>query len=213
MAMQVSFWRDLPRPYRALATVYIASQPLSGATRSKAVDRSAGAVLGAATAIIACCAFCVLTGWRDGLAALIDEDSIHVDGYFEETKLSLIHVGDRAAIHLLGETRDLHGRVEGVKGGIEDRGRSNDASLLANVNHTFNWVRLAQLIPVRIVLDGTPSDIRLVAGRTATPDMENGAAPCARGPESRRRRRYNLIRRRSRKIDLPSLESRQYNAR
>jgi RND family efflux transporter MFP subunit len=103
-----------------------------------------------------------------GVAALVDEDSLHVDGYFEETKLPMIHVGDRAAIHLMGENKDLYGRVEGIAGGIEDRDRSSGANLLANVNPTFNWVRLAQRIPVRIALDPTPSDVRLVAGRTAT---------------------------------------------
>ncbi len=103
-----------------------------------------------------------------GVAALVDEDSLHVDGYFEETKLPMIHVGDRAAIHLMGESKDLYGHVEGIAGGIEDRDRSSGASLLANVNPTFNWVRLAQRIPVRIALDPTPPDVRLVAGRTAT---------------------------------------------
>jgi multidrug resistance efflux pump len=103
-----------------------------------------------------------------GVAALVDEDSLHVDGYFEETKLPMIHVGDRAAVHLMGESKDLYGRVEGIAGGIEDRDRSSGANLLANVNPTFNWVRLAQRVPVRIALDPAPSDVRLVAGRTAT---------------------------------------------
>jgi RND family efflux transporter MFP subunit len=103
-----------------------------------------------------------------GVAALIDDDSLHIDGYFEETKLPLIHVGDPVAVHLMGENRDLSGRVEGVARGIEDRERNSGANLLANVNPTFNWVRLAQRIPVRIALDHPPSDILLVAGRTAT---------------------------------------------
>lgn len=103
-----------------------------------------------------------------GVAALIDEDSLHIEGYFEETKLPMIHVGDKAAVHLMGETADLHGHVEGIAGGIEDRERSPGASLLANVNPTFSWVRLAQRIPVRIALDVAPGKVRLVAGRTAT---------------------------------------------
>jgi len=110
------------------------------------------------------------------VAALIDEDSLHVDGYFEETKLPMIHVGDRAAVHLMGERKRIFGHVEGIAAGIEDRDRSSGANLLANVNPTFNWVRLAQRIPVRIALDQPPSDVRLVAGRTATvvigPDKE-----------------------------------------
>ncbi|MBL1258220.1 HlyD family secretion protein [Methylocystis sp. Sn-Cys] len=102
------------------------------------------------------------------VAALVDEDSLHVDGYFEETKLPMIHVGDRVAVHLMGERQPLFGHVEGIASGIEDRDRSSGANLLANVNPTFNWVRLAQRIPVRIALDQPPPDIRLVAGRTAT---------------------------------------------
>ena len=88
-----------------------------------------------------------------GVAALIDTDSLHVDGYFEETKLSMIQVGDRAAVHLMGESADLIGHVEGIAGGIEDHDRSSGASLLANVNPTFSWARLAQRMPVRIALD------------------------------------------------------------
>jgi len=103
-----------------------------------------------------------------GVAALIDEDSLHVEGYFEETKLPMIGIGDEAVVHLMGETGDLHGHVEGIAGGVEDRERSPGVSLLANVNPTFSWVRLAQRIPVRIVLDRTPDKTRLVAGRTAT---------------------------------------------
>ncbi|WP_442756154.1 efflux RND transporter periplasmic adaptor subunit [Methylocystis sp. JAN1] len=114
------------------------------------------------------------------VAALVDEDSLHVDGYFEETKLPMIHVGDRAAVRLMGERQALFGHVEGIAAGIEDRDRSSGANLLANVNPTFNWVRLAQRIPVRIALDRPPSDVLLVAGRTATviigPDKEGGVA-------------------------------------
>jgi RND family efflux transporter MFP subunit len=103
-----------------------------------------------------------------GVAALIDSDSLHVDGYFEETKLPMIHVGDPAAVHLMGESDDIYGRVESIAGGIEDHDRSSGASLLANVNPTFSWVRLPQRIPVRIALDKTPESVRLIAGRTAT---------------------------------------------
>lgn len=103
-----------------------------------------------------------------GVAALIDQDSLRVEGYFEETKLPLIRVGDKAIVYLMGEEKKLTGHVESIAGGIEDRDRSAGANLLADVNPTFSWVRLAQRIPVRIALDSVPSDIRLVAGRTST---------------------------------------------
>ncbi|WP_298966781.1 HlyD family secretion protein [uncultured Methylobacterium sp.] len=107
-----------------------------------------------------------------GVMALIDEDTLRVEGYFEETKLPRIHVGDPVTIRLMGATGTLSGRVESIAGGIEDRDRSEGATLLANVNPTFSWVRLAQRVPVRIALDAVPDGERLIAGRTATVSIE-----------------------------------------
>jgi len=98
----------------------------------------------------------------------VDSDSLHVDGYFEETKLPRIRVGDAARVQLMGERGWLAGRVESIAGGIADRERSSSSNLLADITPTFNWVRLAQRIPVRIVLDRAPDDVRLIPGRTAT---------------------------------------------
>lgn len=102
------------------------------------------------------------------LFALIDSDSFHVDGYFEETKLPRIKVGDRARVYLVGERGVIDGHVESIAGGIADRERQGSTDLLANVNPTFSWVRLAQRVPVRIALDHVPEGVRLVTGRTAT---------------------------------------------
>ncbi|MBE7244000.1 MAG: HlyD family secretion protein [Actinomycetospora chiangmaiensis] len=113
-----------------------------------------------------------------GVMALVDSDTLRVEGYFEETKLPRIHVGDRARIRLMGEDTVLGGRVESVAGGIEDRERSAGSTLLANVNPTFAWVRLAQRIPVRIQLDAQADRHLLVSGRTATVSVETpGANP------------------------------------
>lgn len=107
-----------------------------------------------------------------GVMALIDSDTLRVEGYFEETKLPRIHVGDRARIRLMGEDATLEGHVESIAGGIEDRERSAGSNLLASVNPTFAWVRLAQRIPVRIKLAAIPDRLRLVSGRTATVAVE-----------------------------------------
>jgi multidrug resistance efflux pump len=113
-----------------------------------------------------------------GVMALIDSDTLRVEGYFEETKLPRIHVGDRARIRLMGESATLTGRVESFAGGIEDRERTAGSNLLASVNPTFAWVRLAQRIPVRIKLDSVADEVRLVSGRTATVAVEpEGEAP------------------------------------
>jgi RND family efflux transporter MFP subunit len=102
------------------------------------------------------------------IMAIIDSDTFRVEGYFEETKLRNVHVGDRASVRLIGDPRVLTGRVESIASGIEDQSRSTSNDLLASVNPTFNWVRLAQRVPVRIKLDELPDDTRLVTGRTAT---------------------------------------------
>jgi multidrug resistance efflux pump len=97
-----------------------------------------------------------------------DSASLHIDGYFEETKLAHIHLGDRATITLMGDNRPVQGHVESIAPGIEDRERTPSGDLLANVNPTFNWVRLAQRIPVRLHVDKAPPDLLMIAGRTAT---------------------------------------------
>ncbi|MEH2513216.1 multidrug resistance efflux pump [Nitrobacteraceae bacterium AZCC 1564] len=106
-----------------------------------------------------------------GIMALVDTDSLHVDGYFEETKLPRIKVGDRVTIRLMGDSQLLHGHVESIAAGIEDRDRTLGGNLLANVTPTFSWVRLAQRVPVRITLDNVPDTTKLVAGRTATVEV------------------------------------------
>jgi RND family efflux transporter MFP subunit len=102
------------------------------------------------------------------ILALIDSDTFRVEGYFEETKLRRIHIGDSATVKLIGDPNEISGHVESIASGIEDQSRSTSSDLLASVNPTFNWVRLAQRVPVRIKLDNVPQQIRLVTGRTAT---------------------------------------------
>jgi RND family efflux transporter MFP subunit len=112
--------------------------------------------------------------------AVIDTDAIYVDGYFEETKLPLIRLGDRATVQLMGVNAALQGSVETIAAGIEDRERSSSGTDLANVNPTFSWVRLAQRVPVRIKLDHVPDGVRLIAGRTVTVAIQ---VPRDRSPE------------------------------
>jgi len=111
--------------------------------------------------------------------AIVDRRSIHVMGYFEETKIPRVHVGDRVQVRLMGERTALAGHVDSIAAGIEDRDRQQSSNLLANVNPTFNWVRLAQRIPVRVQLDQPPADARLIMGRTATVSVVDGARAVA----------------------------------
>jgi RND family efflux transporter MFP subunit len=116
--------------------------------------------------------------------ALVATDTLHVDGYFEETKLPRIRVGDRAVVSIMGIATPLPGQVESIAAGIEDRERAASGSDLANVNPSFSWVRLAQRIPVRVKLDPPPEDVRLIAGRTATVSI---IEPPGRALEGQRR--------------------------
>ncbi|GGB02814.1 hypothetical protein GCM10011491_33690 [Brucella endophytica] len=107
------------------------------------------------------------------VTALVDTDSFYVAGYFEENKLDRIHVGDPVVIDVMGSKTQLKGTVDSIAGGIEDRERSDTSSLLANISPTFNWVRLAQRIPVRVKLDRLPEGAHLVAGRTVSVTVVN----------------------------------------
>lgn len=101
--------------------------------------------------------------------ALLDTTSFRVDGYFEETRLRGVAPGQPVDIRLMGEDVALHGHVESIAAGIEDRYRTDGSSLLPNVTPAFDWVRLAQRIPVRIRIDDeVPAGVRLISGRTAT---------------------------------------------
>lgn len=103
------------------------------------------------------------------VAALLDREQLYVVGYFEETKLNKIFVGAPASIQLMGDSHKLKGHVQGIASGIEDRERTSTTGLLANVNPTFSWVRLAQRVPVKIVLDEiSKNELAFVAGRTVT---------------------------------------------
>lgn len=103
--------------------------------------------------------------------ALVYDHSLRVEGYFEETKLQAVHVGDPASIRLMGVAEELSGRVESIEAGVEDRERAGGDAQLANVNPTFTWVRLAQRIPVRVAITAVPPHVRLVPGQTATVEV------------------------------------------
>lgn len=101
--------------------------------------------------------------------ALIDAGSFWVAGYFKETDLPYIAIGDPAAVTLMGHpARPLTGRVESIAFGIARRNSSAGLGDLAKVAPTFEWIRLAQRIPVRIALETPPDDLPLRVGSTAS---------------------------------------------
>ncbi|QMV61913.1 HlyD family secretion protein [Pseudomonas berkeleyensis] len=100
--------------------------------------------------------------------ALVDTNSFYVQAYFEETKLPRIQIGAPVEVWLMGGDQQIRGEVESISRGITDRNASPDGQLLADVEPTFSWVRLAQRIPVRIKLDQVPESMVLSAGMTAS---------------------------------------------
>jgi multidrug resistance efflux pump len=102
------------------------------------------------------------------LVALVDSNSFYVSGYFEETKLPRIGEGDRVAIELMSGER-FGGTVQSIAFAIADRENLPGGRLLANINPSYTWVKLAQRVPVRIQIDGDyAGKDKLRAGTTAT---------------------------------------------
>lgn len=101
--------------------------------------------------------------------ALIDSHSFWVYGYFEETKLPRVHIGDHAVVRLMSGGDEIEGHVDSLASGIADRDNpTSNGDLLADVNPIFTWVRLAQRVPVRIHLDQIPASVKLAMGMTCT---------------------------------------------
>jgi len=105
---------------------------------------------------------------RHSCFALLGSDTVRVEGYSRKPSCGVSVSEKMRRKQLIGDPRRLSGHVESIAYGIEDQNRSTSSNLLASVNPTFSWVRLAQRIPVRIKLDNVPPDLLLAAGRTAT---------------------------------------------
>jgi RND family efflux transporter MFP subunit len=102
-----------------------------------------------------------------GVLALVDSDSFYVYAYFMETKLPAIKVGSEAEIRLMAGGLVLRGTVQGLSRAIANP-TSARGGLLASVDPNFEWIRLAQRIPVRISLKRVPDNVELAAGMSAT---------------------------------------------
>lgn len=105
--------------------------------------------------------------------SMLNENSFWVYGYFEEHKLTKINIGDEAIMNPLGTDFTIKGHVQSIATGITDRDNNIGKGLLANVNPSFTWVRLAQRIPVRIAIDEVPKEYTLRAGTTFTIELKS----------------------------------------
>src|SRR5271154_4388250 len=101
-----------------------------------------------------------------GVLALVDSDSFYVYAYFMETKLPAIKIGSEAEVRLMAGGVVLRGKVQGLSRAIANPTAAG--GLLASVDPSFEWIRLAQRIPVRIAFEKARVGVELVAGMSAT---------------------------------------------
>ncbi|MEZ9176215.1 HlyD family secretion protein [Vibrio kanaloae] len=103
------------------------------------------------------------------VVALIDEDSFWIEGYFKETDLVGVNPQDKAMVTLMMyKNVQLKGHIKSIGFGIAKQDGSTGNDLLPNVNPNFQWIRLAQRIPIKVELDKVPKDIQLRVGMTAS---------------------------------------------
>jgi len=101
--------------------------------------------------------------------ALVDINSFWIYGFFKENAIANIKKGDRAIVTLMTyPDRPLEGWVESLGWGIAQEDGSTGYNLLPNIRPTFEWIRLAQRIPVSIHLVNVPEEIKLRVGTTCS---------------------------------------------
>jgi multidrug resistance efflux pump len=103
------------------------------------------------------------------ILALVDENAYWVFGFFREDAIPEVKIGDTAMVTLLAyPDTPLKGKVESIAWGIAHSDGNPGNNLLPSVKPVFQWIRLAQRIPVRIKLDKLPEEIKLRFGLTAS---------------------------------------------
>ena len=113
--------------------------------------------------------------------ALIDRNSFWVHGYFRETRVGDISPGDKALVTLMSYPgKPLTGTVDSLGWGIAQTDGSSGVDLLPSVNPTFEWIRLAQRVPVRVHLDPLPEGVELRVGTTASVLVMTDTGPSGR---------------------------------
>jgi multidrug resistance efflux pump len=109
------------------------------------------------------------------LLALVDTSSYWVFGFFREDTIQNVAIGDDAVVTLMAyPDRPLEGKVESIGWGIALADGNPGNNLLPSIKPVFQWIRLAQRIPVRIKLDSLPEEIKLRFGLTASVMVKAG---------------------------------------
>jgi multidrug resistance efflux pump len=114
--------------------------------------------------------------------ALIDANSFYVQAFFRETFVGDFQKGDRAVVTLMSyPDTPLEGRVDSIGWGIAQQNGSTGFEQLPTVKPTFEWIRLAQRLPVMVRIEKVPNDIELRAGTTASVVVITGTSTSRNG--------------------------------
>jgi len=108
--------------------------------------------------------------------ALVDINSFWISGNFRETWIEDIRKGNKAMVTLMAyPDTPVEGYVDSLGWGIGLQDGSTGFELLPNINPTFEWIRLAQRVPVRIHFETLPEGVELRVGMTATVLVKTGS--------------------------------------
>jgi len=116
---------------------------------------------------------------NQAVLALVDVNSYWIVGFFKEDYIEGIREGDRAIVTLMSyRDKPIEGRVDSLGWGIAQDDGSTGFDLLPTISATFEWVRLAQRVPVRIHidLDKLPEGVKLRVGTTVSVLVMTGTA-------------------------------------
>jgi multidrug resistance efflux pump len=109
------------------------------------------------------------------MIALVDLNSFWIDAYFKENQIGGMKIGDEAVITLMSyPDRPIVGRIDGIGWGIAQQDGSTGEELLPNISPTFEWIRLAQRVPVQIGQLELPQGVELRVGTTASVQVNKG---------------------------------------
>ena len=109
--------------------------------------------------------------------ALVDINSFWISGFFKETAIGKIGEGDKAVVTLMAyPDAPLEGYVDSIGWGIAQQDGSTGFELLPTISPTFEWIRLAQRVPVRIHLTNVPKEVKLRVGTTGSVLVMTGTA-------------------------------------
>jgi multidrug resistance efflux pump len=106
------------------------------------------------------------------MLAFVDSESFYVQGFFRETQLRHMNPGDRAVVTLMSHrNKPIEGVVESIGWAINPPNVATTegaSGLVPQIEPSFDWIRLAQRVPVRVRIETVPEGVQLISGTTAS---------------------------------------------